>query len=534
MTAARLERMWNLSPVIMYIRGPTGKKPTTYVSENVTAHLGHEPRDIMDGPSFWSDHIHPDDKAGILSNLKSLTKTGHCVHEYRIRHKDGAYRWVRDQLTLDRDGLGKPRQIIGHMFDVTEHKRVEDALRERETRLNAVINNLPVLVYLRDKEGRYILTNKEFDRRHGIEPGSAVGKTPDALVSKKAADGFLATDRKVLRSGAVISRESELTYHDGVTRTVLTNKFPVSGRDGKPVAVGVVSTDISERKRVEDALRQSEAHLRAIVEHSPSNIYIRDTQGRYLLAGKELCRLLGTTPDEIKGRTPSDFYPPDVAEEFLARDREVMKIGRPVVTEAAKTYPSGETRTVISTKFPLFQTDNAPMGVCNIAIDISERKRAEGALRRSEAQLMAIVDNSPNYIYIRNTDGRYLLAGKEICRLLGTTQDEIKGKSPSDFYPPDVADTFLAEDRKVIATGRPVTTERDITYPTGETRTVISMKFPLFEAEGDLSAYAPLSPTSAIASAWKWRSGKARRDSRPLLITRRRPYPSKTMKAVTC
>jgi PAS domain S-box-containing protein len=608
MTAARLNNNWNLGPVILYTRSPAGRQDITYVSENVKAHLGHEPQDFLDRPSFWNDLIHREDRPRVRSNLKSLTKNGQCVEEYRIRHKDGTYRWVRDQLTLDREGRGKPPEIIGHVFDVTDQKKAEEELREKEALLNGVIDNLPALIFLRDKAGRYILTNKEFDQRHGIQPGSALGKTPDTLVSKETSDEFLAADQKILKGGAVVSKEIEMTYGDGATRTVLTNKFPILGQDGKPVAVGVVSTDITERKRAEDALRQSESQLRAIVDNSPSYIYIRDTEGRYQLVGKELCRLLGTTSDEIKGKTPSDFYAPGMADTFLAKDREVMKTGQPFATEMAVTYPSGESRTVISTKFPLFEAGNTPTGVCAIVIDITERKkiedalreseerfravvdnapaaihlkdtegryvlvnkrfeewngisqdkvmgktaydifpkgqadsysaldrevkesraarelefdipdrdgavrstivvkfpifgldgaatgiggfniditerkRAEDARRQSEAQLKAIVDNSPSNISIRDTQGRYLQVGKETRRLFGTTREKILGKTPSDFYSPDMADKMLAEDREVIKTGQPVTSERSITYPSGKARTVISTKFPLLEA----------------------------------------------------
>lgn len=220
------------------------------------------------------------------------------------KRKDGSTYDVEVRLQLM--GFETPPVFVASIEDVTERKRAEEAHRESEARLHAVVENAPALIYIRDKEGRYVLTNKEFYRRHGTKPGSALGKTPHHLVSKEAADHFLAMDRRVLERGEALSLEMELNYADGVARTVLTNKFPVRGEDGHVFGVGVNSTDITARKKVERALQESEAKFRAIVEGETiigTYILRRDGDGafRFIYASPKFSEIAGCPQKQLEG-----------------------------------------------------------------------------------------------------------------------------------------------------------------------------------------------------------------------------------------
>ena len=180
------------------------------------------------------------------------------------KRKDGSTYEVDVRLQIM--AFETPPVFVASIEDVTVRRRAEEARRESEAHLRAVVDNSPATIYIRDKTGRYLLANKEYERRNGVRRGWFQDKTVSDHYPKQIADEFMAEDLRVLKTGESIRKEMDVTYTDGVKRTVIVAKFPVQGEDGHVFGVGVNSTDISEHKSVERALRESEAKFRAIVE----------------------------------------------------------------------------------------------------------------------------------------------------------------------------------------------------------------------------------------------------------------------------
>jgi two-component system, cell cycle sensor histidine kinase and response regulator CckA len=127
LTLARveLERLLAVSPTVLYQVQPEEDYATIYVSSNVEAQLGFAPTAFLDDPSFWLEHIHPDDRDRILAGLAGVPETGSLTHEYRFLHRDGRYRRLRDEVRLVRDADGKPLELVGNCSDVTEARELE-------------------------------------------------------------------------------------------------------------------------------------------------------------------------------------------------------------------------------------------------------------------------------------------------------------------------------------------------------------------------------------------------------------------------
>ena len=130
---------------------------------------------------------------------------------------------------------------------------LEDVLGESKARLQAAIDDAPSLIFVRDRDGRYVVSNKEFAGLHGVEPEDVEGKTPYDFCPSDTADAYIAADRRVMDAGTPNTWEEDITYKDGTVRTVLATKFPVSGPGGQVVGVGVVSTDVTELDRTGQA-----------------------------------------------------------------------------------------------------------------------------------------------------------------------------------------------------------------------------------------------------------------------------------------
>ena len=123
---------------------------------------------------------------------------------------------------------------------------LEGALGESKARLQAAIDEAPSLIFVRDRDGRYVASNKEFARLHGLRPEDVEGKTPYDLCPTDVADAFIAADRRVMDGGTANTWQEDVTYKDGAVRTVLATKIPVLGPGGEIVGVGVVSTDVTD------------------------------------------------------------------------------------------------------------------------------------------------------------------------------------------------------------------------------------------------------------------------------------------------
>ena len=145
--------------------------------------------------------------------------------------------------------------VLASVADITDRHRAEKALRESEGRLNAYLDHATPLMFLKDTEGRYIRINKSFEKSFGVTTDDVQGKTDYDFFPKETADAFRDNDRIVLESGTAIEFEEKAQHDDGV-HTTLTVKFPLFGPDGDPYAVGGISTDITERKRLEGAAEE--------------------------------------------------------------------------------------------------------------------------------------------------------------------------------------------------------------------------------------------------------------------------------------
>ena len=176
---------------------------------------------------------------------------------------DGDVIWIREtgDTLLSKSGLPSKRRV-GTLQDVTEQKQIEMALRQSETRLKGFLDHAPMLMYLKDTEGRFLLVNREFERIDRLNGGPVIGRREADLYPPSLGDAFDAHDREVILKGGPVSREFSLPDLSESYRDVITIKFPIRDDTGRTIAVGGFTQDISEHKRAERTLKESEARLR--------------------------------------------------------------------------------------------------------------------------------------------------------------------------------------------------------------------------------------------------------------------------------
>ncbi len=257
-TEAKFQRVVAKAPLPLSLMNDRGE--IVFLNERFIQDLGYT---IADTPTFddwWSHARPPEDGHDVVSwadRFRGAAQRNVDVgpHECRVRCKDGSERVLELSVIVLDDGF------LATFVDVTARRRAEDALRESEGRLKAVVDNAPFSIMLKDLDGRYLLVNTVLARRLGREASDLIGRDVRDLVDRRWGDEIAARDEEALKSGTAVWHEVEITERDGVRRTYLVNRFPVFGASGAVVALGGVSTDISERKRFEKEL--VEAKLQA-------------------------------------------------------------------------------------------------------------------------------------------------------------------------------------------------------------------------------------------------------------------------------
>jgi len=267
----------------------------------------------------WQTTIHPDDVANFMDELTvALAGIKPFQIEARVRRADGQYRWflIRKALAVapTRGRESSLRAVIA-CEDVDERKQAAAKRQQGEGLLPVFFENSPNLVFVKDRQSRYLYANHQFKKAFHIS-GEIKGKTDDQLFSPQQAAAFQAVDRQVLQTGLLMKFEDVALYEDGL-HTRIVQKFPLFNEQGEIYAIGGVVTDITDRKREESALRYSEEQYRLVVETAPDAVISIDETGAILFANPATVRIFGYDPTELIGKSLTVLMP-----EFLRKLHE--------------------------------------------------------------------------------------------------------------------------------------------------------------------------------------------------------------------
>lgn len=149
-------------PTVIYICEAFGNFAATFITANIKKQLGYSEEDFLSIPNFWADHIHPDDKERVFTELDTLFDSDHHIHEYRFLHKDGHYLWMHDEVNLVRDDAGAPKEIVGHWVDVSANHNLKEELKHLTAELNATLDSTTDGILVVGNDGEIKRFNKRF------------------------------------------------------------------------------------------------------------------------------------------------------------------------------------------------------------------------------------------------------------------------------------------------------------------------------------------------------------------------------------
>ena len=289
------------------------------------------------------------------------------------------------------DAEGRPQYLVGLSEDVTERKRAEEEASRTRAFLDSVIENIPLFVFVKDaRDLSVVLWNRAGAETVGYSREEMIGKNDYDFFTREEADFFRAKDLEVLSSRSLLDTPEEPihTRHMGV-RILHTLKVPILDAEGKPQYLMGISEEITERKLAEEEANRTRAFLDSVVENIPIMIFVKEAKDlRFVRWNKVGAELVGFSNEEMVGKTDHDLFPQEQADYFVAQDRQVLAEKRLIdfPEEPIQTRHRG-IRTLHTLKVPILDSDGRPQYLLGISEDITERKRAEEALRKAHEEL---------------------------------------------------------------------------------------------------------------------------------------------------
>ncbi|MDR4479199.1 MAG: PAS domain S-box protein [Nitrospira sp.] len=281
--------------------------------------------------------------------------------------------------------------ITGIIRDISERRQAESALRDSEERFRAIMDNSPALIFIKDLAGRYLQANRQFEIISHLSPGDLAGKTDEEVFPPEQAAAFRDNDRQVLETGAPMKFEESVLHDDGLHTSIVV-KFPLLNAQGRCYALCGIATDITDRKRAEEARQQLAQDRLLLLESTGEGIYGIDRQGRCTFINSAAARMLGYLSEELLGQDMHErihySFPDGTAYSNAAcRIQETLERGRgQKVDDEVYWRKDGTAFQIEYSSFPVLEQDRI-IGAVVVFLDITERKLVEQQLMLSHDQL---------------------------------------------------------------------------------------------------------------------------------------------------
>lgn len=359
--------------------------------------------------------------------------------------------------------------IAGYFRDIGEHKRHEASLRTSEAQLRAseehlrhVLDSLGSPVYIKDEAYRYRFANKPVRDLFGVDEASILGATDAAFLDAATVERIRTTDRRVLEYGETVTAEETNRFlANGAESTYISVKMPLRRPDGSIQGLLGISTDISERKEVENALRESEARFRAMANAAPALIWVSDTDKRCIWFNQVWLDFTGRTLDQEFGDGWIEGVHPDDLKRCLDIYNHNFQDRQPFRMEYRLRRHDGAYRWILDSGRPRFQANGTFYGYIGSCIDISDHKEAEASLARSRQELAAVVGSMDDIILEVDGELRFRNCWGSDERKLFLPKEAFLGRQISEVFDPAFAQPFMAALDEVLDGGGP----RLIDYP---------------------------------------------------------------------
>lgn len=342
----------------------------------------------------WVARVDPSSGEAMLREAEAYRDgelEGESIVEYSVTLQGDRQRWFEARAHPILDADGKPIKLIGTYNEITDRKRAELALQDREDLLNSIFENVPVGLLIKDVDHIVERPNSTYLNWYGLDAETIVGRRSDQVEGFQPSDDatFMnAQEIEVAKTGKTQTRQIKRPFADGQIHTVSVTKFPIYDQQGSITRVGSVSVDLTEQVRANKALRESEESFRAIFEAAPAGIAVQTVDGRYVRVNQAYRDILGYSEDELRQRTWRDVTHPDDVGATQENDDNVLATNRSSVIEKRYIRRDGHTVWANVAVSVIRDAEGRPQYLVGQLYDITEQKEAQEAMAeaRQEAE----------------------------------------------------------------------------------------------------------------------------------------------------
>jgi PAS domain S-box-containing protein len=365
---------------------------TVFRSEGMEQVIGYLPQEVPLGNTWWQERIHPDDVGHQLQFLEMVFagKDETYQTEYRVQHKDGHWVHLLDRSFITRDESGKAIRMIGSSNDISARKRYEATLLEAQKReqnkvqeLEAILDATPAFVWIaHDPQCRMMTGNRAAYEAVRMRPGENISKSappgegPTHFVAMKNGKEIpteeLPVQMAAAKGIAVRDYEFDFVFSNGEVMCLIGNAHPLFDEDGNPRGAVSAFLDITERKRIENALRESEAHFALTLENTSIFLFNQDDALRYTWRHNPE----PIFNDDTIGKTDYDFYCVEEADMLTALKRRVIETGQRLHEEVT-LHIEGQAKIFDIILGPLCGENGEVIGITGAATDITQMRLLE-------------------------------------------------------------------------------------------------------------------------------------------------------------
>lgn len=391
-------------PGVIYRYLPDERWTVVFISDEIEKITGYPAAEFINNRvRSLIDCCHPNDWLMVQQvTERALAQRQPFVLEYRMINRNGGIRWVyqKGQGIWNQDGF--LLYLDGAIFDISDRKQAEaqilrlnKSLQQQALDLEAANQELGTTqeflstvldaasdpIFVKDEQHRWVLLNQKFCDFVGYSREALLDKSDYDVFSPEQAQIFWEKDNQLLTTGATQEDEEYITDANGQVRYISTKNSRFIDSFNNRYIVGIIR-DMTARKQAEEALRESDERLQAILDNAQTVIYLKDIQGRYILVNQKFQTLFQRSLDQILGQTDYDLLPPELAYVSQTNDRKVLESKTSIAFEEF-TLQDDTLHTYLSVKFPLFDREGVPYAVGGISTDITTRKQAEAEVLRA-------------------------------------------------------------------------------------------------------------------------------------------------------
>jgi PAS domain S-box-containing protein len=433
--------------------------------------------------------------AAVTAHYQRALKAGVPIeYEERLQLPAGEV-WALTTVSPVRDSSGSVTRIVATSTNITALKRAEAALAEQKRLYQTVTDNASTALFIMDEHQQCVFMNPAAEQLTGYTLAETRGRPLHEVVHHTRPDGspypldecpidqaFPKNDR--------MPGEEVFVHKDGHFYEVAFMASPVRDAGGRPVGTVIEVREIGARKRLERELAQSEALFRAFMDNSPAHAWLKDTAGRYCFVSRSVREVF---PMELVGRTDDELFDAARAAEYVETDRAVLAADAPLRISDT-WHPGGDARTMLAIKFPVRGADGGRY-VGGFAVDVTEQRRAEEALRESEVRFRAMADSSPVMIWSADPHGGIEFVNRAYCDFFGVSEEAVRG--PGRWVPllhPEDVEGYLGAFKRALAERAPFRGEVRVRRGDGAWRWLASYAAPRFAPSGEFLGLVGSSP----------------------------------------